>query len=176
MSAAAVEAASEPAAVDAPAREFGLVFKRAIAVVRRLRGRDTHRPGELSYAQYGLLFGLAEHGQLTTTELASFAEVAPSTATKMLDRLVEIELVQRARSELDRRVVLVALTARGVEIVAARRARYERLWDTALASFSDEQLAGATAVLERVIAMFEEIERASDGTATLDADARLTGR
>jgi DNA-binding MarR family transcriptional regulator len=170
MSTAAVEAAPEPAAADAPARTFGLAFKRAIAVVRRLRGRDTHRPGELSYAQYGLLFGLAEHRQLTTTELASLAGVAPSTATKMLDRLVEIELVERVRSELDRRVVLVALTLRGAKIVAARRARYDELWDTALAGFSDQQLAGATVVLERVIAMFEEIESAHDDTATEHAE------
>lgn len=170
MTVTAVETASEPVATGAPTRTFGLAFKRAMTVVRRLRGRDTHRPGELSYSQYGLLFGLAEHGQLTTSELASLAEVAPSTATKMLDRLAEIALVARVRSELDRRVVLVALTARGSEIVVARRARYEQLWDTALSGFTNEQLANATAVLERVIAMFEQIEHFYDHTAEVDAE------
>ena len=121
----AVEAAPTPGSVDTAALTFGLAFKRTMAVVRRVRGRDTHRPGELSYAQYGLLFGLAEHGELCATDLARLAEVAPSTATKMLDRLVETGLVRRVRSECDRRVVLVALTSRGAEIVAARRERYE---------------------------------------------------
>ena len=158
----AIEA--EPAGADgAAATAFGHTFKRAMAVVRRVRGRDTHRPGELSYAQYGLLFGLAEQGELSASDLASVAEVAPSTATKMLDRLVEAGLVARVRSDVDRRVVMVALTARGAEIVAARRARYENLWHEALAGFSDEQLRGASAVLERVVAMFEEISADCDG-------------
>jgi MarR family transcriptional regulator, organic hydroperoxide resistance regulator len=147
---AALETAEATSAV-------GHAFKRAMAAVRRVRGRDTHRPGELSYAQYGLLFGLAAQGELCATDLASVAEVAPSTATKMLDRLVEAGLVERVRSEVDRRVVIVALTARGAEIVAARRARYEDLWREALTGFSDEQLRAATAVLERLAAMFEEM-------------------
>ena len=37
----------------------GRSFKAAMAAVRRLRGRESQRPGELSYAQYSLLFGLA---------------------------------------------------------------------------------------------------------------------
>jgi hypothetical protein len=40
-------------------------FKHAMASVRRLRGRETRRPGELSDAQYGLLFGLREHTELS---------------------------------------------------------------------------------------------------------------
>jgi len=159
-----MSAALEPVRADAAAATaFGHAFKRAMAVVRRVRGRDTHRPGELSYAQYGLLFGLAEQGELCATDLASVADVAPSTATKMLDRLVEAGLVARVRSDLDRRVVMVALTERGAAIVAARRARYEELWTAALAGFSDAQLDGATAVLERVIAMFEEIAGDCEG-------------
>jgi DNA-binding MarR family transcriptional regulator len=107
---------------------FALTFKGAMAAVRRLRGRDTHRPEELSYAQYCLLFGLADRGELSASELAGLADVAPATATQMLDSLVAGGFVERSRSERDRRMVLVSLTARGSELVAARRARYEALW------------------------------------------------
>jgi len=173
MSAPVAEPASAATAgEESAARVFGHSFKRAIAAVRRLRGRDTHRPGELSYAQYGLLFGLAEHGQLSNTELSTVAGVAQSTATKMLDRLVEIGLVHRVRSELDRRVVLLELTPRGSELVAARRARYEQLWARTLAGFSEEQLAGATAVLDAVTGMFEEIERGHDEALAADGRPR----
>ena len=141
---AAVEAAPPGAPELAEATAFGHAFKRAMAVVRRVRGRDTHRPGELSYAQYGLLFGLAERGELSASDLASVADVAPSTATKMLDRLVDAGLVARVRSELDRRVVMVALTDRGGEIVAARRARYERLWREALAELLPAEVGART--------------------------------
>jgi DNA-binding MarR family transcriptional regulator len=128
-----------------------------MGAVRRLRGRDTHHSGELSYAQYGLLFGLAERGgELSASEVAGCADVAPGTATEMLDALAIAGLIERTRSESDRRIVLVSLTARGSELVAARRARYQLRWDDALAGFSDEDLRIAAAVLERTRTMFDE--------------------
>jgi MarR family transcriptional regulator, organic hydroperoxide resistance regulator len=141
---------------------FASSFKVAMGAVRRLRGRDTHRHGELSYAQFGLLFGLAERGELSASELACLADVAPATATQMLDSLAAESLVERVRSERDRRMVLVSLTARGSELVAARRARYEALWGRALADFSVEDLATAAAVLERATTVFVEIAAEAD--------------
>jgi len=141
---------------------FGLAFRSAMAAVRRLRGRDTHRPGEVSYAQCSLLFALAERGQLTATELAGLADVAPATASQMLDSLAAGGFVERSRSDRDRRLVLVSLTPRGGELVAARRARFERLWADALVEFSASELVTATAVLDRARAVFEEIAAESD--------------
>ena len=147
----------------ADAAAFGIAFKSAMASVRKLRGRDTHHPGELSYAQYGLLFGLAAHGELCASDLAGLADVAPASATTMLDRLEEAGLVRRSRSERDRRLVLISLTDRGEGIVAERRARYEGRWAAVLGEFTAEELRGATVVLERVARMFDEF--------ALDADA-----
>jgi DNA-binding MarR family transcriptional regulator len=142
---------------DAAIEHFGLAFKRAMGAVRRLRGRDTHRAGELSYAQFGLLFGLAEGGEMSASELALCADVAPGTATQMLDSLAAAGLIERVRSERDRRSVLISLTARGSEVVAARRARYQGLWSAALGEFSGEELRGAAAVLDRMRALFDEL-------------------
>lgn len=150
------------AAQRAGASAFGIAFKGAMASVRRLRGRDTHRPGELSYAQYGLLFGLAERGELCASDLAGLADVAPASATTMLDRLEEAGLVRRARSDRDRRLVLVSLTDRGAGVVAERRARYEARWTAALSEFTAQELGSATAVLERVARMFDEFALDSD--------------
>ena len=63
-----------PEVVD-PHEQVGLSFKRAMGAMRRLRGRETHHPGELSYAQYGLLFGLAGGCALSSRELAYSADV-----------------------------------------------------------------------------------------------------
>jgi DNA-binding MarR family transcriptional regulator len=163
--AAATVAAPRPALAEhrAGVTSFALTFKGAMAAVRRLRGRDTHRPGELSYAQYCLLFGLAGRGECSASELAGLADVAPATATQMVERLVAGGFVERSRSERDRRIVLVSLTARGSERVAARRARYEALWACALADFSEQELATATVVLDRARALFDEIATETDG-------------
>jgi DNA-binding MarR family transcriptional regulator len=145
------------AAHRAAVSDFALSFKAAMGAVRRLRGRESHRPGELSYAQYGLLFGLSQHGECSASELAGLADVAPATATQMLDHLAAGGFVERVRSVRDRRIVLVSLTARGSELVAARRARYEAVWARELADFSLEELNTATAVLARAGAVFVEI-------------------
>jgi len=143
---------------------FAHAFKSAMAAVRRLRGRDTHRPGELSYAQYHLLFGLAERGgELSASELAALADVSPATATQMLDSLAAGGFVERLRSERDRRMVLVSLTPTGAALVAARRLLYEGLWTEALAEFSAAELATATAVLNRAREIFDTITAASGG-------------
>ena len=141
---------------------YRLSFKAAMAAVRRLRGRDTHRPGEVSYAQCSLLLALGEAGERPASELAGLADIAPATATAMLDSLASAGFVSRSRSERDRRIVLVSLTERGAELVAQRRGRFEQLWVRALAEFSEGELAIASAVLERARSVFDEIAAEPD--------------
>lgn len=139
------------------ADQLGRSFKAALAAVRRLRGRETHRPDRLSHAQYGLLFGLAEAEALSVRELALSADVANATVTQMLDGLAADGLVRRTRCEHDKRVVLTSLTARGRAVVEERRARYEPKWRAALEEFSDAELRTAAAVLDRLRGLFDEL-------------------
>jgi DNA-binding MarR family transcriptional regulator len=136
---------------------FGRAFKGAIAAQRRMRGREAHRPGELSYAQYGLLFGLCDEEPRSARELAIAADVSPATVTEMLDTLTAAGLVERVRSETDKRIVLTSLTPRGKALIDERRARYEPLWKAALARFSEEELRAAAGVLDAVRGMFDEL-------------------
>jgi DNA-binding MarR family transcriptional regulator len=142
--------AGHPAGRRDALEHLGRSFKAAMAAVRRLRGRETHRPGELSFAQYGLLFGLVDGGARSARELANAADLSPATVTQMLDSLAAAGLVERVRSTGDRRVVLTSLTDRGAALLAERRARLEPRWRAALAEFSDEELATAAAVLDRL--------------------------
>jgi DNA-binding MarR family transcriptional regulator len=137
--------------------EFGRAFGAVTAAVRRLKGRETHRPGEMSYAQYGLLFRLADEGPLPTGELALLADLSPATATQMLESLAKGGFVERVRSETDKRVVLSSLTDRGRQLVEERRTFFEERWRRALAEFSDQDLDTAAAILDRIRSMFEEM-------------------
>jgi DNA-binding MarR family transcriptional regulator len=154
----ATHASAEPASTEQPDpyENLGRAFKAAMASVRRLRGRETHRPGELSYAQYGLLFGLADGCTRSARELAEMADLSPATVTQMLDHLAERGLVVRVRSDEDKRVVLTTLTPRGREVIEQRRSRMEPRWRAALAEFSDEELLVAAAALDRLSALFDE--------------------
>ena len=149
---------SEKAAREEALAQLGAAFKGAMAAIRRLRGRETHRHGELSFAQYQLLFGLAGHCELSTSQLATAADLAPATVTQMLDGLVGMGLVERTRSERDRRVVTCALTERGREVIAERRAHWERRWRKLLADFSTDEIATAAAVIGRMRTMYDELD------------------
>lgn len=150
--------ARKPLAAVAPPdamAEVGASLKALTAASRRLRGRETHRQDGLSYAQYSLLFGLADVAELPSSELARHADLTPGSATQMLDALEGAGLVTRRRSPDDRRVVLTALTERGAAVVAARRAQIEPRWRAALEGFSDDDLRAAAAVMARIAALFD---------------------
>jgi DNA-binding MarR family transcriptional regulator len=149
-------------------------FKGALTAVRRLRGRDTQRPGELSFAQYHLLFGLREHASLSTGDLAATAELTPATVTQMLDALVAMGLVERTRSTSDRRIVMCSLTDRGRELITERRASFERRWRSKLSDFTADELATAAAVVERLRTFYEELLDDGPGTPAGRARRRST--
>jgi MarR family transcriptional regulator, organic hydroperoxide resistance regulator len=139
------------------AQQVARSFKRAMGAVRRLRGRETHRAGELTDAQYGLLFCLRDQAHMSVRDLAYAAELSPASVTEMLDGLAAEALVDRRRSERDRRVVLTSLTDSGRGLVEERRARFEPRLRAALEPFGEDELVVAAAVLERLRGLFEEI-------------------
>lgn len=140
-----------------PHERFGLAFRDVTAAVRRLKGRETHRPGELSYAQYGLLFRLFEEGTASARDLADLAALSPATVTQMLDSLARAGLVERIRSKEDKRVVLTSLTDRGRELTRERREYFDAHWREALGEFSDTDLVTAAAILDRIREMFDDM-------------------
>lgn len=79
---------------------------------------------EVTMPQYRTLLVLSTGGPTRLADLAQNLNVGPSTATRMCDRLVRKGLVTRARDELDRREVNLALTDGGraiVQTVVAKR-------------------------------------------------------
>jgi DNA-binding MarR family transcriptional regulator len=138
----------------------GLALKATLAAQRRMQGRENRCPGELSYAQYSLLFTLRRRRELSSTDLAHAADLSPASVTEMLDGLAAAGLVERSRSHEDRRVVLTSLTKHGAALVEKRRAQMEPRWRAALAQFSEEELLTAAAVLDQVRRVFDEIVEA----------------
>jgi DNA-binding MarR family transcriptional regulator len=148
----------QPGSREAVLLDVGKAFKAASVSMRRLRGRETHRPGQLSYAQFGLLFGLASGSEMSARELADIAALTQGTVHQMLEGLEASGLVERTRSDTDKRVVLTRLTERGQAVVAERRAALEPAWRAALADFSDEELRSAGAVLTALATHFDRLD------------------
>lgn len=71
----------------------------------------------VTLTQFRALTTIARHGPVPVTALARIVGVAPSTATRMCDRLVRDGLVVRRSLPNDRRVVHLELTRRGEAVV-----------------------------------------------------------
>ena len=67
----------------------------------------------LTLSQYGLLELLVDRQSARVQELATHAGITPSTATRILDALQRRGVVERTRSDEDRRAVAVSLTDGG---------------------------------------------------------------
>lgn len=139
------------------ATALGGSFKHLMGAVRRLRGRETHSPDELSNAQFQLLFGLRGGKSLSSSDLACVAGLSPATTTQMLDGLEAAGLVVRERSLEDRRKVMTSLTERGHALVEQRQARFAPMWQQALAGFTDDELAIAGAVMDKLGELFDQL-------------------
>jgi DNA-binding MarR family transcriptional regulator len=72
--------------------------------------------GYLNKHDGSVIFFLGQDGECTMSELATKIRLTVSSATLIVDRLVERGLVSRHRSEEDRRVVRVALTDEGAAL------------------------------------------------------------
>ena len=141
---------------QAAVSELGQAFRRAFRSLRSLRGRDTHRGDEVGHAQLELLVELSARGPLQAGELADAVQASAATVSGMLDHLCDADLVERTRSESDRRIVVVKLTRRGRRKVEARKAIWQRRWQEALEGLDDDELRVAARVLERIGGVFCE--------------------
>ncbi|CAM3825188.1 MarR family winged helix-turn-helix transcriptional regulator [Kibdelosporangium persicum] len=108
-------------AVLAASRLLVTVSARSIAAVD-----DT-----ITIPQFRLLVVLGSEGPQKLTSVAQALGVNPSTATRMVDRLVTAGLIDRQPNPASRRELVVALTRRGRTVVSnvtkRRRAQIEQI-------------------------------------------------
>ncbi len=81
-------------------------------VSRQLSHRIAETRG-ISPPQLSVLRYLAETGPLKVGQIQGYLHKSPSTTSALIDQLERKGYVKRARSEDDRRVVMVGLTTRG---------------------------------------------------------------
>jgi len=122
--------------------------------------RQMLRPTDprLEQAQIDALEILAESGELTTmSDFADAMHVDPSTATRAIDRLQRIGLVERVPGGDDRRFVQVRVTADGDKVVRRiRRARADGM-RRLLASFGDEEREAFASYMDRFVDAIDQL-------------------
>lgn len=108
----------------------------------------------VSLVQMYILMALQERGPMTMSEVAALLQIAPPSASAIVDRLEEHGQVRRARDEVDRRVVRVEIAESGRHVVGSLMGVRQEEMRGLLAGMSDEELeavhAGMLAVCNAI--------------------------
>jgi DNA-binding MarR family transcriptional regulator len=124
------------------------VLARSARRLRQEAGTD------LSPSQTAALATVERHGPLTPSELARCERIQRPTATRVLTRLEEAGLVDRAADPQDGRSSLVSITDEGRELLDALRTRKDAFLARRLDELEPEEVAAlerAAEILERVL-------------------------
>ncbi|MEV6555720.1 MarR family transcriptional regulator [Nocardia sp. NPDC051756] len=141
------------AALDQLAR----VTYRLSAADSRLRGRATRSPEALSLTHARALRVLSEQGPSTISQLAAGTETTGAATTQLINGLVATGYVTRERVSGDKRSVLVSLTDAGRVRNRERMAAMSAALQAELADQDITALLSATAILDRLIAVFDRL-------------------
>jgi DNA-binding MarR family transcriptional regulator len=111
------------------AAEIGALLARSRRQVFQSARRRLEAQGESIFV-WRLLAYLADEGPSIQAELADATAQHPASISRLVDELEEAGMVRRRRDGEDRRRVMVEATAAG-------RARYEALYDEAIAAVEE---------------------------------------
>ena len=126
------------------------VYGEAINLVEPLRVRFWHEHG-LTVAQMSLLFVLHEDDRQSIGELANALHTRPATVTGLVDRLERPGYVHRGDDEEDRRVVRVAITAKGRSVLEEIRSEGRAFMHRAFVVLGEARVAALADLLTELV-------------------------
>ena len=97
-------------------------------------------------------------GALPTGQLAAELRISAPAITQLTDRLIRKGLIERRAAANDRRSVLIALSAKGRQLVDQFRRRRSDIFNDAIAGLSEAEQAQVVEALEKVVAALERYE------------------
>ena len=104
---------------------------------------------------------VAHAGTLTMTQICNEMNASPSTVAGIVDRLEAAGIVERKRSEEDRRVIFVSISSKGSDKAELARTTINTCFSKAFESLAEEELAAIEHGLDTVLTAFKGIEARS---------------
>ncbi len=115
--------------------------------------------GSISKRDFGLCIMLGKEEKMIMREVAEFLQVPMSTATGIVDKLIERGLVVRDYSPEDRRIVIVSLSREGTEIYQMLRERLFFYGTSILDNFHSDEQHQFVALMERACDCTAKMEK-----------------
>jgi DNA-binding MarR family transcriptional regulator len=110
----------------------------------------------ITATQACIIFMLVSGRSLIAADLAREYGIDASAVTRLVDRLEKRGLLLRVRSNADRRMVKLALTAQGVEVAERVPEIFTRVLDVLLARFTSEEIGFLKSMLRRIMTNSED--------------------
>ena len=95
-------------------------------------------------------------GRLNITEVGEKLQIARAQMTHLIDRLVDIEMVERQAGKDDRRMINVALTGKGRSTLEEQGSCIKNAFKETLAYLTDEELKDISASLSKLRDVFSK--------------------
>lgn len=133
------------------------LYPTIIRVMGRIRS-VVHEGMDLSYNQYKMLLTIHDRGSCPLNLLARELQIAMSSASEMVDRLVTQGFVRRTVDEGNRRQVTISATERGEELIRELQQGIVENYRTLLGRLPDgdqEQLVRALETLATILGKLE---------------------
>jgi DNA-binding MarR family transcriptional regulator len=125
-----------------------------LVVARTARRLRQEAGADLSPSMISALASIDRHGPVTPSELAAHERVQRPTITRVLARLEELELIERASDPADRRSSLISACAEGRTLLRRQRSRKDQYLVRRLETLDADDVATlerAAAILERML-------------------------
>jgi DNA-binding MarR family transcriptional regulator len=125
-----------------------------LVVARTARRLRQEAGADLSPSLISALATIDRHGPITPSELAFHERVQRPTATRVLSRLEDAGLIERAPDPADRRSSLISVSAAGRTLLRRQRSRKDQYLARRLAALDADDVATlerAAAILERML-------------------------
>lgn len=129
----------------------------------------------LTGPQLVCLRAIGHHGSLTPSKLAKEVSLSQPTVTGIIDRLVARQLIQRDRSQSDRRVVTVTLTDAGRALIQMAPSPLQEKFAKRLAALNRDEQDEILHTLHKIVSMMdgEELSAAPILAITPDPEELL---
>lgn len=144
-----------------------LIALRRILRATELYGRELAQKAGLTAVQIRVLQIVGETGRATPKAIATRMGVSQATMTALIDRLAAKGMVERQRSETDRRQTNVLITEAGRAAVERAPDPLQQRYVKRFEAMDDWEQALVVSVLERVAGMLDSAE--IDASPVLDS-------
>lgn len=126
---------------------------------KKLITRDdcSFSPDKFNHSHFQIMAVLKEQGMLPISEIGKKLLISTPNMTKLLNRLIDEEMVERIPDKKDRRIINIDLTQKGHEYINTKFKHVQDSLKERLSTLSDSQLIKLGTSLENLKDVLMEI-------------------